>query len=182
MIWFTMSKAEKSDAIRAGVAEGLSASEIGERHGCTRNVIIGHSHRYGPRLTPPRVATADARTLRSERHYRTYVPRRPSKPVTERPAPRRAPQPRVQAPPLVPAPIHQPEPLAAPVTFSERLGWQCSWPVSGEPGPAMLCCGEPVAVQCYCGKHWAKSRAKGPTYRIHLLDTSKITGAWEAAE
>lgn len=134
-LWQRMTARERANAVRSGVADGLSHSEIGALYGCSRNASIGVAHRNG---------------IRSPQNS----------PQPERqPKPRRAPKPvKVQweAPTAViavvsPAPAAQVESLH--VRFVDRAG-TCAW-LDGERDADGLatCCGHPTEVSSWCGRH-----------------------------
>lgn len=121
------------------VAEGLSASQVAADLGCTRNAVIGKLHRAHVAWTP-----------------RGLVPhrgpdRKPRKaPILDRVRPK---------PP--PKPIEVGEWASGRtstgklVKFARLKSRDCKWPVAGEPGPDMLCCGRArVSDTCpYCAPH-----------------------------
>jgi hypothetical protein len=43
------------------------------------------------------------------------------------------------------------------VTFEQLRPHHCRWPI-GEPGPAMMYCGEEMFEQSYCRCHYVRSR------------------------
>lgn len=65
--WQKMTREQRVEAIRDGVADGLSASQIAARHGCTKNSIIGAASRASISLggganrspSPPRPSWRD---------------------------------------------------------------------------------------------------------------------------
>jgi hypothetical protein len=130
-----MTARERASAVRSGVADGLSHSEIGALYGCSRNASIGVAHRNG------------IRSLQSS-----------SLPAPQ-PKPRRVPKPaKVQwkAPTTViavvpPTPSAQAESLR--IRFVDRAG-TCAW-LDGERGADGLatCCGHPAEVGSWCGRH-----------------------------
>jgi hypothetical protein len=141
--WSLMTDAERREAIEAGVAEKLSASKIAERHGCNKNIILGHARRHGVKVMPPKKSMGDVRERRRERHLRTYVAKT-----------NRAPRRRLQAPPLVPRRPRPIKPINPPVSLlARRMGFECSF-IEGEPVPFALCCGAPVEGNTsWCGWH-----------------------------
>lgn len=52
MNWAYMTRDDRAAAIRAGVADGHTASEIGARYGVSKNVIIGQAYREKVPLGP----------------------------------------------------------------------------------------------------------------------------------
>lgn len=66
-VWEEMTREERSEAIRAGVAAGMSASQIAKKTGAkTRNIVIGFAYRYKIRLMRP-VTSTDSNQRRSRR-------------------------------------------------------------------------------------------------------------------
>lgn len=138
-LWQRMTARERATAVRTGVADGLSHSEIGALYGCSRNASIGVAHRNG---------------IRSDQHALA------AKPKPDRlPKPRREPAPsKVQweAPTVVIAVASLPP--AAPVDslhvrFVDRAGG-CAW-LDAERGADGLatCCGHPTEVGSWCRRH-----------------------------
>lgn len=120
-------------------SEGLSSSQIAADLGCTRNAVIGKFHRTGTKWVPKQPGR-----LRGP----DKAPRKPSILGRERPR-------------LPPKPIEVGEwasgrsSTGKQVKFARLKPRDCKWPVAGEPGPDMLCCGRArVSDACpYCAPH-----------------------------
>lgn len=134
-LWQRMTARERADAVRAGVADGLSHSQIGALYGCSRNASIGVAHRNGirPLQHPPK----SARDQKASK-----VPAL-AKVQWEAPAAVIAVVP--------PAPAAQVGSLR--VRFVDRAG-TCAW-LDGERDADGLatCCGHPAEVGSWCGRH-----------------------------
>jgi hypothetical protein len=124
---------------------GLSAREIGEAIGGTKNIVIGKLHRLGmplgrKSLTPP-------------------TPPKPRAPVerkgpAKRPPVKAAEKP-VQRPRFVEAPVVAPKPVLRLVSVGKPI-WnlssaECRWPVSPDDADLHLFCAAPTARgESYC--------------------------------
>ena len=143
---------ERLEALKVLVAQGLSASEIGNELGITRNAVIGKAHRACLALRRAMVANEDERKRRRNAAART---RRQRLHNGEQAVPkyRTEPQPGGLTDLAV-------EIAANPVTFAELAEHHCRWPVGGE-GHTMLYCGaDAVAGLPYCSRHcWMAYRA-----------------------
>lgn len=69
MTWSSMTRSQKRDAIRDGVACDLTTRMIGTKLGCSRNAIIGFAHRNGIALLNHKAGCAVRDVLRYERDY-----------------------------------------------------------------------------------------------------------------
>jgi hypothetical protein len=119
-------------------------------HGATRNSIAGKCSRLGllrgPRQ-PRKQQPADRGYLwRGRDMARAAKLRKPKAPKL----PKAAKVIHLPLPPL-------PPPDCIPVAFIDLEPTGCPWPISGEPGPAMLCCGAPVAERSATDKSVGRS-------------------------
>lgn len=69
MIWSSMTRSQKRDAIRDGVARDLTTRMIGAELRCSRNAIIGFAHRNGIALLNHEAGCTVRDVLRYERDY-----------------------------------------------------------------------------------------------------------------
>lgn len=131
------------------VEKRMSASQIANAMGVSRNAIIGLIHRMG--LDGFREATAEEiaaqQALRAQRH-RDLEAARAAKRLKEATAPKSA---KVKAPvreTLPPVPMLN-------IPFSLRRSTQCSW-IAGDPSADATCCGlEVVDGKSWCAHHHA---------------------------
>jgi GcrA cell cycle regulator len=146
---------DKFDRLKRLVPDGLSASQIALDLGCTRNAVIGKLRRAGLRLTgskSPRPITAGPRRQRPRAHPK------PGGMAFKLSVPGTATPPSSTDLPVEP-------PTSTWVRFADlgpiKSRTHCRWPVAGEPGPDMLCCGA-VRIDddhSYCAFHHARATA-----------------------
>lgn len=122
-----------------------SETEIGQELKCSRNAVIGKAGRLGISLRAP-----DRLAWRPMRKSRPRPPKAVLRPI------------KINA-------IEQavfeiaPEPTQATwISFADIEGDACRWPVEGEPGPRMMCCGATQIVgSSYCGHHYGRAHIGG---------------------
>lgn len=166
--------ADRIGRARRMLADGASYSQIGEALGVSRNSISGLVDRVGltgrsPRRDVDRLGDAAPRPSASKvAKPRAKAPARAKLALRSASAAR----PR-QSPPLAPrrlphTPAFEPIPAgktwelpedAKGVSFLERRGQQCKWPVGDDWNArrydisTLLCCGQPVGRGSYCDPH-----------------------------
>ena len=122
--------------------EGYSASQIAADlgGGITRNAVIGKMHRI---RAPFAAKPNNGNGVRKPHGNRKR----------ERPRPREPKPEAAQSPTHVS--LDEPTRKRTWVRFAKLEAGQCKWPVLGEPGPAMFCCGRRrIADTCpYCAGH-----------------------------
>lgn len=178
MLWANMDKAARIEAIQERTSRGLTAGQIGEELGTTRNAVIGYWNRYtkvGPgvrRQATSKEASAGCVPLRSksQREKRAALPKKESR-LTAAPHAVSAAKPKPPiAPPLPAMPMRpEPEPVFLPpsieelareprtVTLLEAGHRRCkrpTWPNMGACPPVhqQWVCGAPTAEgETYCG-------------------------------
>lgn len=141
--WTTMSTAERAEALRPLIADGMTASQIAAHFfGVSRNGIIGFSHRHKMPLAnsrpPTRGQNAPIKT------------RRPPRPIGNTAS--------------VPLPPLPPPPETAVIYMDALNRGLCKWPLWGEfEGPYVSeCCGSPRADDGpYCAYHSARHSGRG---------------------
>lgn len=138
--------AERLDALRQGIAEGLSCARIARLIGVSRNAVIGKVNRLG-------LARGRVPTVTVERSFAPRLPRSPSAAVARREAPPRPPTQRqvlrFVRRDATPAPIAF---SAAACSLLDLAPRQCRWPM--EDGPALTFCGRPrLDALSYCAGH-----------------------------
>lgn len=125
-------------------AEDRTASEIGKVLGVSRNAVLGMAHRnrhlFPQRAEPPK--GGNQKRSFSAAHS-TFVMRRRSDKIAAETRPER------------PDPDFKPD---RPIAFVDLGRGQCHWPLwpsSDNPGPAGLCCGNPIDAppSVYCRHH-----------------------------
>lgn len=110
-----------------------SGSELAERLGCSRNAIIGKCKRLGIELNPPRV---------SNKPRRVKTRQAPSEPI------------RWPIKPEIKLELPKEPTSKTWIRFVKLRAWSCKWPVEGDPGPDMMCCGaKRVDDKPYCEHH-----------------------------
>jgi GcrA cell cycle regulator len=137
---------ERADRVRRYWSEdGLSASQIGELMGCSRNAIIGLVHRNGfkkPSLGEIRSQNAKAQPKGDDKKFI------PKKKARSKPNP----------PPKFLIPRNKPmmpvcEPVNA-ITFWKLKPWSCRWPIGDPPLNTLRFCGKSVEKgRSYCPSH-----------------------------
>jgi GcrA cell cycle regulator len=134
---------ERKDALKKLWADGLSASQIGDELGVTRNAVIGLVHRMGLPKRRENVAPAKNRVpsqrQRSARPRFNFVPPKAYEPVDKRAV--------VAA--IVP-------PVEPPLSVFNLTAATCRWPVGDPQEPGFRFCGHPPgAGKPYCAAHCA---------------------------
>jgi len=130
--------------LREMAAEGMSARQIGNVLGCTRNAIVGLARRNHIKL-------GGYDGLR-------YGPAKP--PPTTRRRPRRPQKLHANAPPIEDANI----PLEQRVTFLDLAPHHCRWPIGDAP-KLMFCGGERAKGSPYCASHHTRAHKIAPSTR-----------------
>jgi GcrA cell cycle regulator len=126
---------DRFQTLKGLIDQGLSARQIGNELGVSRNAVIGKVHRGGLALS---------RAQGPEKKPEKKMPRQRKGRTRRYPA--AAPDPRAR-PPSLPAP--PPESFASPVTFEELREIHCRWPVNH-----MIYCGaDRLAGSPYCARH-----------------------------
>lgn len=110
-------------------ADGLSASQVGKRLGCSRNAVIGKLHRIGIRSERP---ASRPRVIKTCPEPTTYVPplhvsTYPPKPEGGRSGP--------------------------PKTLIDLGRTDCRFPISGEGADTLFCCAWRPEGKTYCDAH-----------------------------
>lgn len=138
---------EMDDKLIALWNNGLSAAQVGEALGVSKNAIMGKINRLRAkgitlRARPASEATKEKRQARDARRHRSVAlsPKLP----------------RVHAPPVPPTP---PAPPTAPsdtqfISLLDLLPWSCRYVVSPTPVGALYC-GAPKTKGSYCTAHAA---------------------------
>jgi GcrA cell cycle regulator len=122
---------DQFQTLKGLIDQGLSARQIGNELGVSRNAVIGKVHRGG--LTFFR-AQGPEKNMPRKRQGRTRRYQAPE------------PNPRAR-PPSLPAPA--PESFADPVTFADLREIHCRWPVNH-----MIYCGaDRLPGSSYCARH-----------------------------
>jgi hypothetical protein len=155
-------KDEHEDALRALVAENLTASQIAkamtERLGIcvTRSAVIGKASRLGVKFYTSGHAAgvrlggkmAAAASREHNRSFGTLKPaRKPALKLAAKPAPEPEPEP---LQPVV-------ESMRDSVPFIERRAWQCCYPLWSNSERSGDVCGKPVAIGSmfrFCSEHY----------------------------
>lgn len=159
-----MSRSDRSDAIADGVRRKLSARQIAEEiDNCTRNMVIGHSHRSKVELLPQN-ASAGVRGASEKKEKATSAKTKPSASISIRPKVRRdhltlrTPTMKkvVEAPPVLEFPDEHYR-----THLEQIMSGQCRWPLwSDELRPAsesLFYCGKPVkSGSPWC--HWCHKK------------------------
>jgi hypothetical protein len=144
--------ADQKDQVRKlWCDERLSASQIGERMGASRNAMVSLIHRMGldgSRGDDPSIIAA-RREQKLREDSQRQAARLAARQREKKDAPTRA---KVSAPPKAanPSPL-----LMLNIPFSQRRSTQCSW-IAGEPGADATCCGlDVVDGKAWCPHHYA---------------------------
>ena len=137
--------AARIDELRALAERGLSAAQIAEAMGATKNQIIGACHRLGVRLTykaPPKPKVV--RETRARTRNVTHAPR-------------------VRVAPFVVKPRRR----SRPVTLMQLEPQHCRWPIGDPREKSFRFCGdERKDEHPYCGAHFRVAyRHDAPRYR-----------------
>lgn len=149
-LWTDIEVAHAKRRWNDGVSSGVIADELGK----SRNSVIGKISRLrqsgaSMRIRPPAITRPLSRPpwnlgktglARSESPHRVFAPRAAKvKPMRS---------------PARPSPVPVKKPTNKPVTFLAVGSSQCRFPMSGDPGPAMLVCGAPTELDCsWCEYH-----------------------------
>jgi GcrA cell cycle regulator len=142
------------------VALELSASQIGEKMGITRNAVIGKAHRMGIRINP-----------NSPQSQLTRLGlRKPPKVIRMRPSVPRA------AKVFIPGAVLMREPTpAGAVAFIDAKPGQCRWFQPNQEGArGLICARDTVPGHSYCKTHYLRSlrsdERSGAAVRISVLE------------
>lgn len=130
--------AETIEALAALQAEGLSASQIGARLGCSRNAVIGKLHRLGLNGSPERRAVTASL---SGVNRRSKTPKDPDAPPTPR-APRLPSWMRLRVAAVA----------SRDVILADTTGG-CSYPTGSAAGQHLFCDLPRRAGSSYCPAH-----------------------------
>lgn len=133
---------ERIDRLRTLFADGLTARQIGDELGCSRNAVLGKIHRLGWWRSEEELK--QARGPKPE-HDGARVARMISARAT-------------RSPPLPPPP-KPPKHVAGNKTFFELGLRDCRWPLGDAVTPARFFCGaKALPDKPYCDKHDRISR------------------------
>jgi GcrA cell cycle regulator len=148
------------------IAEKLSASQIGEKMGKTRNAIIGRCHRTGLRLL-------SENKIRVRQPYRRYdKQKRPKRYLVPDCSP-------IQALFYTEATNLPPDFSEDMVSFQDVQEGQCRWPIGDPTSVAFRFCGsESMAHQSYCPRHCRLAYRKFTPQRASP-NWSRKWSAWE---
>lgn len=162
-MWEKMSREERIQAIRDGVEEKMSSTQIAEAIGgnCNRNRIIGLSHRSGIKLvaTPASVAKMKADALFKARPEKRQEPAAAKKEAPAKPTRSQAPLTAalVKKKPVIVdvEPVYEFPDLHYRVHLEDVKSGQCrrpTWNDDKRPGTEVyFFCGKPVKAQSpYC--------------------------------
>jgi GcrA cell cycle regulator len=128
---------DQFQTLKGLVDQGLTARQIGNELGVTRNAIIGKVHRGG--LAFSRSQDVEQKTPRKRRRWRPPA----AKIVTDK-----------KAPPRATERLKEPESTAKAVTLYELTAQHCRWPV-GSVDRMLYCGADQVAGRPYCARHCA---------------------------
>jgi GcrA cell cycle regulator len=136
---------ERLERARQMLAEGYSASQVATELGCTRNAVIGKARRS-------LVEFKNKPGFPLGNQLRMHPA-----PSQAQPEPKPTPIPE-EKPPRLPTsePVELDGEARGPtwVRFADLEPRHCRWPVEGQPGPDMWCCGTPRAEpSSYCAHH-----------------------------
>lgn len=132
---------ERVERLRALFADGLSASQIGAELGCSRNAIIGKSHRLG--LSRPQNPSSAPKKSRGQNNGSLGA-------TTERLINARTHS--RSAPPVLPQLSKH---VAGNKTIFELRHDDCRWLVGEmERGQHMFCGNRVIIGKAYCPEHW----------------------------
>ena len=153
MNWADLTREQRAEAIRAGVAADKSGLTIGRELGVSRNVIIGWAHRNNIPLRRSLCVGAGAKRHKQGRKS----PAKKVDPFTGQQRATRAYDSRkpVGAPRSIVARSYPEKPTSPPVLFrGRRMGFECSF-IPGDPKhPLATCCGAPVeGLTEWCSWH-----------------------------
>lgn len=134
---------ERVETLKQRVADGLSASQIGNEFGVTRNTIMGKASRLGLRwLCLPRGYVRPA----------TPRPRKPSITVNAMLLQRLAREKIAAAARAAMATDLPPDLSPCAIPFLKAGAEHCRWPLT-EPTAGMLVCGAGKVAGAYCARH-----------------------------
>lgn len=121
----------------------------------TRNTVIGVANRAGltmPGLQPPTAPERKSVSPASE-ELADHLKYEPKSKSTHK---------------MKPIPKKVEKPKSKGVSFLELTNLTCRWPISGKPGPEMMCCGAPTMVvgekgkrHSYCAYHRKMGTGQG---------------------
>jgi GcrA cell cycle regulator len=140
--------AERIEKLRGLAAAGLSAREMGNKMGMSRNSVLGKCYRLG--IVIQRQVKGPKRRLRAEVGNVRITLNTPRRPGGARPMAIHA-----AATLQPPEPITEPT-LGSAVTIMGLTDKTCRWPL-GEPSPEMLYCGAATEFGSYCPFHSRKA-------------------------
>lgn len=186
--WDRMNRDERIAAVRAGVADGLSTSQIAASIGnCTRNSVIGLAHRVRIELTFPRNGAPKKKAANKAPPKRTTPVKKKAAPAksTRMPEPlttalvKRAPPPNVE-------PVYEFPDLHYRVHLEDVKSGQCRRPTwNDDKRPATevyFYCGKPVkSGSSYCWHCHKKMYDGAPPMRDKRRSTARLTRRGEIA-
>ena len=156
---------ENFAAVKLMWKEGLSATQIGGKIGCSRNAVLGKLHRHKlhvsiKRMSVPKCTVPKERQVPVDR--RKQRPKVRLVPLVEPSMPKRV----TAFRPLLVLPPAEP-PDAERVSILHVTG--CKWPMTAMP-PHFFCNGEKSDGSSYCAHH--RSRSKAPV----IAEAKKLLG------
>ncbi len=157
-VWTTLSKEQRTHLIQSIWRDGISAAEIGQAVGCSKNAVIGHYSRHGQSLSDyplPMSMVERNRTgniKESTRNRRQYADNH-TKPKNTRLPPIKPSQ-----PDLPKHAIPSTAGIGLYVSMMDNTG--CTWPLN-DGGPYLFCGHVKFGKYSYCEHHHERSRGRG---------------------
>lgn len=162
--WKSLTSAEKIEAVRPLVAQGMSSSQIAAQfQNVSRNSIIGLCHRTGMKL--------GGQAGRNRLYQKPPARKSPAKQHGNKGQPKvyaivRRASAKASLPPM-PIPMDDETDVGVDVTsrvgFMDLTNYTCRWPVGGAVGSQQMFCGCRADLNStgpYCAEHTAKSEER----------------------